>query len=205
MATRSPLALARSLARAAKYGARSSSSPGPISLMMIVPPTSVVVAEVGWAAGVPLSSLEPNVTATSPPRPITMRLTANSIRVRRVDSSSRRDGGGAPLPGDDGGALVKELKQFSQVGREGRLELEPLARRRMVELQLMGMQERPAQRERLSRAAIAAVADHRVTQRPQMDPHLVGPTRFERALHQCHRHRLLEPLEHLVAGARLAT
>jgi hypothetical protein len=103
-------------------------------------------------------------------------------------------GGGPAVGGDDGRAcggtsarFAKPIEQLLQVGRQRHLEAEPLARDRMGEAELGGVQRAPRggaaifQRLLEQRLAVHFVAADKVAVLRQMDADLMRAARFQAA------------------------
>src|SRR5687767_11175320 len=125
-----------------------------------------------WSA----PSLRDTATATPP-----ARTTATSAATARTTSRSSSRSLGAAA----GAAGSAELATDGlEVGRQRGGEGDRLARRRMRERQLEGVQEGPGAGQRGPDAAVAGVTEHRVGDGGQVHPDLVGATGLQPALDQ---------------------
>src|SRR5262245_33063582 len=70
----------------------------------------------------------------------------------------------------------------------------------MGEAEMLGVQERPGTVDARTGAAVAAVTDHGVPDRVEMDPDLVRPARLQPAFELAERGGLVEGVDDLVAG-----
>src|SRR5690242_11111733 len=79
--------------------------------------------------------------------------------------------------------LALRGEKIGQVGRQGRIEGQPLAGRRMDELQVGGVQKLARRQWKLC-PTIDAVADDRMPDRGEMHANLMRAPRFELQLYQ---------------------
>lgn len=102
-----------------------------------------------------------------------------------------------------GRAGAEGVEDGGELRRQRRLVAAGLPRGGVREGEPGRVQERPVHPDRGAGAAVAAVADDRVTDRRQVDPYLVRAAALQRHVEERH-HRPGEEAAHLVAGPRRA-
>lgn len=107
---------------------------------------------------------------------------------------------GARIPVGAPARRVEAAPDGAQLGGQVRVERLVFAGDGMGEAQAGRVQERTPDRDRRTRAAVGGVTDHRVPDRAQVHPDLVGAARLQLHVEEGDR-RVLERADHLVAGA----